>query len=83
MAQTVVIWDAVESEPICYFVVDRDIRYLDREYFRGDDAPGSLGKEVSNLMYNNAGKKAIETLSEFPVEAVRAGAHVIVCGTLP
>lgn len=83
MGKTVVIWDSVGLEPICYFVVDRDVSHLNQKYVNDASLSDDVSTEVSNLMYDDAGKKIIDTTEEFPADAVRDGASVIVCGFLP
>jgi len=81
--QTVVIWDSVDAE-IKFFVVDRDLTHLNGKYVNSVDNTEAEDKEISMLVYNEeTGKQMIKMLSTFPVEAVRAGAEVIVCGFLP
>jgi hypothetical protein len=81
--KTVVIWDSVEAD-LRFFVVDRDLGHLDGKYVNSADNTEALDKEISMLVYDETtGKQVIEMTKEFPVEAVREGAKVIVCGFLP
>lgn len=82
MDKTVVIWDSVDAD-IKFFVVDRDLSHLDRKYVNDADNSEEIDDEISNLMYNADGHMCIEITNNFPVEAVRQGAKVIVCGFLP
>ena len=81
--QTVVIWDSVDAD-VLFFVVDRDISHLDKKYVNSVDVSEEDEREISNLMYDEkTGDKIIATQTTFPVDAVLAGAKVIVCGFLP
>lgn len=83
MKKTVVIWDTCGLSPICYFVVDRDISHLHQKYVNDSTVSDDICEEVSNLMYDGQGQQIIETTDEFPIDAVKKGASVIVCGFLP
>jgi hypothetical protein len=80
--KTVVIWDSCEAD-IKYFVVDRDVTHLNRKYVNSSDNSEEEDAEVSMLAYGSFGQPTIEMLAEFPIQAVKEGAAVIVCGFLP
>jgi hypothetical protein len=72
--KTVVIWDMMGQEPIQYFVVTGDWSRFNHLYINTytDKTPkGESGNMLQTL------------LSDFPIEEVKDGAQVIVCGFLP
>lgn len=87
--KTVVIWDTMGQEPIRYFVVSGDWSKFNNLYINTytDKTPegkrqARLLKDLTDLMYES-GNMLHTLLSDFPVEEVKAGAQVIVCGFLP
>ncbi len=84
--KTVVIWDEVGQSPIRYFTSDKDLTHLDRQYintYTKDKKETRLLEELSQLMYDPNGNMLQVLSQDFPYEAVRDGARVIVCGFLP
>jgi hypothetical protein len=81
--KTVVIWDSCGIETLKFFVVNRDVSRLDGKYVNSSDISDEEQQEVLNLVYDENGKQAVPMLNQFPVDAVRDGATVIVCGFLP
>lgn len=80
--KTVVIWDGWDAD-IQFFVYDGDLRRFNNKYVNGNTTEEE-DTEISNLMYHpETGKKLIETTKEFPIDAVKEGAFVIVTGFLP
>ena len=80
--KTVVIWDALDAD-ISFFVIDRDISHLNGKYANNAEILESDEAEINLLVWDENGKQTQEMTKVFPVEAVRAGAKVIVCGFLP
>ena len=87
MQTIVVIWDQLGQEPLRFFT-SQDQRFLglDQVYINTwTEDPAEEAKEalLTSLMYDSEGhcKQALQ--AAFPVEAVRQGAAVIVCGFLP
>ena len=81
--QTVVIWDSCDAS-LRFFVVDRDLSHLHGLYVNCVGNTEAQDLEISMLVYDQeSGKQITEMTAEFPVDAVRAGASVIVCGFLP
>jgi hypothetical protein len=88
--KTVVIWDRMGQEPIQYFVVSGDWSKFNNLYINTytDKTPegkrqACLLKDLTDLVYNESGTMLQTLLSDFPIEEVKAGAKVIVCGFLP
>lgn len=81
--RTVVIWDNYGAEPVRFFVVDRDLKHLNNKYVNSTDCDMKDWDEISSLVYDDEGKKVIDLLEEFPVDEVKNGAQVIVCGFIP
>jgi hypothetical protein len=83
MANTVVVWDSCGADPISFFVVTgRDISYLNGKYVNHEDNPDFINTHLKKLVYGEDGMLAVEMLAAFPVDEVKAGATVIVCGWL-
>lgn len=80
--QTVVIWDSCEAD-VKFFVVDRDVSRFNHKYVNHVDLSDEESEEISLLVYDEEGQQKIPFLAEFPIEAVKNGAQVIVCGFLP
>lgn len=80
--KTVVIWDSVNEE-VRFFIVDRDLTHLHRKYANSTETTEAEDSEITSLVYSTDGKMNVEFIPEFPVEAVRDGAKVIVTGYLP
>jgi hypothetical protein len=88
--KTVVIWDMMGQEPIQYFVVTGDWSRFNHLYINTytDKTPKgrqleSLLKDLQSFMYDESGNMLQTLLSDFPIEEVKDGAQVIVCGFLP
>lgn len=83
VVKTVVIWDSVDAD-VKFFVTDRDLTHLNHKYVNSCEIPDAESDEICNLVYDSTtGEQITEMQDEFPVEAVKAGAAVIVCGFLP
>ena len=80
--KTVVIWDEMQGE-IKFFVVDQDLQHLDGTYINGSDDDKKLDQLNEVLGYDDNGKPKVTLLTAFPMDAVKEGAAVIVCGFLP
>lgn len=78
--KTVIIWDEVQAQ-IQFVVIDRDVSHLNGVYINGDDDEKS--QELSDLLCLGDGECPIDFLDNFPVDAVKDGAKVIVAGFLP
>lgn len=88
--KTVVIWDQCGTEPIQFFVVDRDLSHLDHIYVNTYTEKTVEGRkkakliaELNDLVYDKDGKVRVAMLDKFPIAAVQDGAVVIVAGFLP
>ena len=87
MQNIVIIWDQLGQEPLRFFVT-QDPRFLglDRLYINTateNDEEEAQQALLSSLMYDEEGACRQTMLDVFPVEAVRQGASVIVCGFPP
>lgn len=80
---TVVIWDTVEADIKFFVVRHKDVSHLDRNYANDADMSEEMSSEISNLVYNEEGQTIQEMSTTFPIDAVLAGANVIVTGFLP
>ena len=87
--QTVIIWDELAGD-LDFFVVDGDRSHLNDVYINqfeheslDADTLEKYQDELNELLYTDAGAKKLIPKDEFPVEAVKQGAKVIVAGFLP
>lgn len=80
--KTIVIWDRCEAN-IEFYVVDGDYSRFDRKYVNSTDVSTEEGEEISNLVYDPAGKKKLQSFKDFPIDQVTPDTKVIVCGFLP
>lgn len=79
--KTVIIYDDKE-EPIRFAVVDGDLSHLDRVYFNelnGKD----YARKLIQLIFIREMRERLSFSEVFPVDAVKDGAKVIVCGFIP
>lgn len=84
--KTVVIWDQCGQEAVQFFVVDEDVTRFNQLYintYTKDKKQAKLLDELSAFTYDAEGNFLHTLLDDFPVEAVKQGAAVIVCGFLP
>lgn len=88
--KTVVIWDMSGQEPIKYFILDGDFSKFNGLYINTytEKTPEGRKKEkllteLSKLTYDKKGNFLPVLLDDFPVQAVKDGARVIVAGFLP
>lgn len=96
MPKTVVIYDQLDAD-VKFAVLDGDYSHLNGVYINScvpdtdaenyaelEAALEKKNEELSNLFYYpDTGKDKLELLEEFPTQAVRDGAIVIVAGFLP
>lgn len=80
--KTVIIYDSVFEQPISYYVVDGDYSHLDGVYGNHMGFSQKLQDELYKIVFNEdwTSKPALD---KFPLQAVKEGAIVIVCGFLP
>ncbi|AOJ42698.1 hypothetical protein WJ23_33235 [Burkholderia lata] len=83
MSKTVIIWDECGQNDISFVVFDRDVTHLAGVYVNRCGNDRDKEDELTNIIYDDTGNTRNEHLSSFPVDAVEAGASVIVCGFLP
>jgi hypothetical protein len=82
--QTVLIWDCCGEEPIRFAVFEGDLRRFDHIYLNAAGDDEELQDELNEALYDQeSGKYLVDWLSEFPVDAVKNGAFVIVAGFYP
>jgi hypothetical protein len=81
--KTVIIYDQCGQEDISFAVVDRDVTHLAGIYVNNCNQDAALCDELCDMFYDDQGRCIIPLSSEFPVDAVKAGAPVITCGFLP
>ena len=89
---TVIIYDQLDAD-LKFFVLDGDYTHLDKVYVnqyqegktkKEQKAAAKLQDELTNLVYDpKTGATILPVLTEFPTQAVLAGAVVIVAGFLP
>jgi hypothetical protein len=86
IAETVIIYDQLNAS-IEFMVVPADVSHLNGAYINSSDTDDVLAEELDKLVheYDQNGKfvRPRSMLDQFPVDAVRRGAKVIVCGFLP
>lgn len=86
--KTVVIFDQPDK-PIRFFVVGEDWSHINGVYinasFRGYYSKDKILAHdyLSEYLYDKNGKEKVEFVDKFPVQAVKDGAKVIVCGFIP
>lgn len=81
---TVVIWDQCGTDPLQFFVVDKDITELDGVYINSTESTDEQCEKLNEVLaYDDSGRTKVKLLSKFPLQAVKDGAPVIVCGFLP
>ena len=81
--KTVMIYDQLDAS-IKFLVLDGDYKHLDGIYINASDQDEKLQDELSNLLYDpQNGQDRVTLLTEFPTQAVRDGAEVIIAGFLP
>lgn len=79
--KTVLIYDQFGQEPIKFAVLDGDYSRFNGAYVNSCDGNGD---ELGDLLYpDDTGVCAVEFVDAFPVDAVKEGAIVVVCGFLP
>jgi hypothetical protein len=82
--KTVVIWDQCGSESLQFFVFDKDIRDLDGVYINSTESSDEQVDKLNEVIaYDDDGRPKVKMLSQFPLQAVKDGASVIVCGFIP
>lgn len=81
--KTVMIYDQLDAA-LKFLVLDGDYKHLDGIYINASNQDEKLQDELSNLLYDpKDGQDRVTLLTEFPMQAVRDGADVIVTGFLP
>lgn len=83
MSKTVIVWDECGQSDISFVVIDRDVTHLAGVYINRGGNDRDKEDELTGLIYDDAGRTRNEHLPSFPVDAVKAGAAVVVCGFLP
>ncbi|MEI7296645.1 hypothetical protein [Paraburkholderia tropica] len=81
--QTVLIWDECGQNDIRFVVLDGDYSELNGIYVNNSLQEIEDQDRVNDLIYDDEGLYKVEFLAEFPIEAVKSGAIVIVAGFLP
>lgn len=84
MTKTVVIWDSCEADLKFFVFEGRSLDHLNNKYVNSVSVSESEQSEISALVYDPVTFEQSTIMQDkFPIEAVRAGAKVIVCGFLP
>lgn len=84
--KTVMIFDQFGQEPLQFITFDGDLSHLDGTLINSVESEESKQDELSDMLYD---KDTGDTLykdcasEKFPVQDVKDGAIVIVCGFLP
>lgn len=81
--KTVIVWDELGQNPIKFAVVEKDLSHLNGVYLNSIEDDPRKQDELTNLIYGYDGSTPTPLSQTFPVEAVIAGAIVIVAGFLP
>ena len=81
--KTVLIYDQIGMCPIQFAVINKDLSHLNDIYLNSTDCDEMLMRELSDLLYDDDGKEKVNFIQNFPVDVVKEGALVIVCGFLP
>lgn len=82
MSKTVIIWNDIYENDIKFVVIDKDVSHLNGVYINSN-ADESKVEELDELMFAGGPHYVVELLDEFPVDAVKDGAKVIVAGFMP
>jgi len=84
--KTVIIYETF-TEALKFYVADGDYSHLDKVFINSIDSDNDKQDELSNLFYDQQTGDFTEFAhsgtEEFPVQAVKDGAIVIVAGFLP
>ncbi|AGK47124.1 hypothetical protein BTI_1576 [Burkholderia thailandensis MSMB121] len=83
MSKTVIVWDECGQNGISFVVIDGDVTHLAGVYINRCGNDRDAEDALTDLIYGADGRHLYRHMSEFPVEEVKAGASVIVCGFLP
>lgn len=81
--QTVLIYDQCGQEDVQFVVLDGDYSELNGIYINNAHQEESDQERLNDLIYDEDGLHKVQFMKEFPVDAVKAGAVVIVAGFLP
>lgn len=81
--KTVIVWDQCGQEDVQFAVVEGDYRELHRIYINNAHQEQEDQDRLNDLIYGEEGEVIVRLLSDFPVDAVKEGACVIVAGFLP
>ena len=80
--EIVVIFDQLLEEPLQFFVTT-DQRFLSLNGVYINSGLEAEWTRLSSLIYDDEGNKLVSMSQVFPVDAVRRGAPVIICGFIP
>ena len=75
---TVVIYDNGD-DGISFFITDKNTTGLDGAYLNGDITTKQRDR-LNEILYDDNFDFKVDMLKQFPVDAVKSGAKVIVCG---
>jgi len=81
--KTVIIYDQCGQEDIKFFILEGDYRKFHNKYINSVDNPPKLDEELYTILYTSDGVLKQSYVKEFPVEAVRDGAEVVIIGFFP
>lgn len=82
--KTVMVFDSCGEYPLKFYVLDGDYSHLNNVYINlCPDRNYILEFELNELLYTESGREKYKYLKNFPVEEVKQGAIVIVCGFAP
>ena len=85
--KTVIIFDQCGDAAVKFLVVNGDLSHLNGVYINAATVDRKKEDELLHVIYryNDAGEyiDAVPTLDAFPVQEVKDGASVIVCGFIP
>lgn len=80
--KTVIIYDTCGEDSIKFFIVDGSFKNLNNKYIGLEGTSKKEEDQINSLIWNSTFDKMLY-LKEFPVEAVKEGAEVIVLGCIP
>ena len=80
--KTVIIYDQCFERPVSFYIVEGDLSHLNGVYGNHCNYDEKLQNELFKHVFDSEWNQ-LPALSEFPVQAVKDGAIVIVCGFLP
>lgn len=81
--KTVIIFDQCGQDDLKFRVVEGDYEHLNGKYGNTVDISDEETDEINKLVFDQEGYLFEDFTTEFPTEAVRQGASVVIIGFVP